>query len=97
MNKESLSSPTWILLAIANPCIIMFINFHVHYHKSFAFQLIQLHFGGGGLLDKDGSFFFYTKTIIGEITVFHALFKDIIFFIVDLNLHLSSKKGFLNF
>jgi hypothetical protein len=40
-------------------------------------------------------FISYTKTIIGEIIVFqyHALLKNIIF-IVDLNLHLSSKKGF---
>jgi hypothetical protein len=59
MNKESLSLPIWIHLAIANPCIIMLVNFHGHYHKSFAFQLIQLHFGGGGgLPDKDGSFYF---------------------------------------
>lgn len=43
------------LPTIVNPCITMVFNLHELHHRSLsAFQLIQLHFGDHGSLDKNG-------------------------------------------
>jgi hypothetical protein len=52
------------LPTIANPCIsTMVFNLHELHHRSLnAFQLIQLHFGDHGSLDKNG---YLNKTKLG--------------------------------
>ncbi len=87
-SKKTLSSPTWTLLVVANTYMAMVFNFHELYHEFYIFWIIQHHFHNGWLLDKDNSFYFSNKTIIGEKTSklffnhvfrYHGLYEDIIF------------------
>jgi hypothetical protein len=65
----------------------------------------MIHFGNGGLFDKDGSFhslyqndneFEITKLFLDHVFQYHDLLENIIL-IVNFNLHLSFKRSSLSF